>query len=306
MVSLDRNLLPELRQSIDILGPLKKEVASELGLDEKVQVVMGTPDLQSAAIGSGAVRDHEAHLYVGTSSWLGCHVPYKKTDLLHNIASLPSAIPGRYFETSGACLTFLKDNILFHKDQLMTEPEVSNIYEIFDEIAEGVPVGSGKVIFTPWLYGERTPVDDRTIRAGFYNLSLETTREHLIRAILEGVAYNTRWLLECVERFIGGRVDWANIIGGGAKSNVWCQVFADVLNRKIRQVRDPIHANTRGAAFIACVALGYLAFKEVPDRVDILHSYDPIPEHVRIYDELFKEYIQIYKRNRRMYARLNK
>ena len=83
--------------------------------------MVGTPDLQSAAIGSGATRDYQAHLYVGTSSWLTCHVPFKKTDLLHNMASLPSPIPGRYFvadeqETAGAALTFLRDRVLFGGD----------------------------------------------------------------------------------------------------------------------------------------------------------------------------------------------
>ena len=82
---------------------------------------MGTPDVQSAAIGSGAVRDYAGHLYIGTSSWLACHVPFKKTDILHNMASLPSAIPGRYLltneqESAGACLTFLRDTVLYQDD----------------------------------------------------------------------------------------------------------------------------------------------------------------------------------------------
>ena len=83
-------------------------------------------DVQSAAIGSGAVRDYEGHLYIGTSSWLACHVPFKKTDVSHGIAALPSAIPGRYLatneqETAGACLAFLRDNIIYHQDELLAE-----------------------------------------------------------------------------------------------------------------------------------------------------------------------------------------
>ena len=84
---------------------------------------MGSPDIHSAAVGSGAVRDFEPHLYIGTSSWLTCHVPFKKTDLFHNMAALPSAIPGRYLltneqECAGVCLQYLRDNILFHQDEL--------------------------------------------------------------------------------------------------------------------------------------------------------------------------------------------
>lgn len=97
MAGVERDKFPDLRRAVDILGSVRGEVAHELGLREDVQVVMGTPDVQAAAIGSGAVRDFEGHLYIGTSSWLTCHVPYKKTDIFHNMATLPSAIPERYF-----------------------------------------------------------------------------------------------------------------------------------------------------------------------------------------------------------------
>lgn len=142
MSTIDREKLPELRRATDILGPIKKEVAEELGLSERVRVVMGTPDVQAAAIGAGAVEDYVAHLYLGTSSWLTCHVPFKKTDLFHNIASLPSAVPGRYFvaneqETAGACLTFLRENILSDVGMSLTGDELSDVYETLDQIAPG-------------------------------------------------------------------------------------------------------------------------------------------------------------------------
>jgi xylulokinase len=272
---------------------------------------MGTPDMQAAALGSGAVRDFEGHLYIGTSSWLTCHVPYKKTDIFHNMASLPSAIPERYFiaaeqETAGGCLNFLRDNILYHKDQLLQEEEQPDVYKIFDRIAEGVSPGSGKVIFTPWLYGERAPVEDHAVRSCIFNQSLHTTREHLIRAVLEGVAFNGRWLLGSVEKFIRRPLDPINMIGGGANSPVWCQIHADVFNRTIRQVRDPILANLRGAAFLAAVSLGYCRFEDIPERIKIANTYSPNPDNRAIYDELFAEFINIYKCNRRIYARLNK
>ena len=167
-------------------------------------------------------------------------------------------------------------------------------------------VGSGKLIFTPWLYGERTPVDDHFVRGGLHNLSLNTTREHLIRAVFEGVAYNGRWLLRYVEKFIGRKFDGLNMIGGGASSNIWCQIHADVLNRTIRQVEDPIQANIRGAAFLASAALGYLAYDDISDRVRIVNTYTPNPANRKIYDELFAEFVEIYKRDKKMYARLNR
>ncbi len=311
MSNMERDKLPDLKRAVDILGTIKKEVADDLGLNPDVQVVMGAPDVLTAAIGSGAVRDYEGHLYVGTSSWLTCHVPFKKTDLFHNIASLPSAIPGKYFvaneqETSGACLTYLRDNLFYHKDELLTQAAPENVYEIFDRIVENVPPGSDKVIFTPWLYGERTPIESHSVRSGFFNQSLSTTREHLIRAVYEGVAYNAKWLLKYVENFIKRRMDPINMIGGGANSQVWCQIYADVLDRTIRQVKDPLQANARGAGFLGSIALGYLSVDDVPDHVHIADTYKPNPENRKIYDELFKEFLNIYKKNKGIYARLNR
>ncbi len=308
---VDRDKLPDLKRATDVLGPLKADIAAELGLPQTAQVVMGTPDLHSAAIGSGAVADYEAHLYIGTSSWMSCHVPFKKTDVFHKVASLPSAIPGRYFvvneqEMAGACLRYLKDNILFHGDELQQELQQPNVYQAFDRIAENVPAGSGRVIFTPWLNGERAPVDDHTLRGGFHNISLHHTREHFIRAVYEGVAYNSRWLLGYVENFIGRQFPAINIIGGGANSAVWCQIFADVLNRPMRQVEDPIQANARGAAILAGVALGATTFEHAAKQIKIAREYQPNPVNRQIYNELFASFLNIYKNNQKIYARLNK
>jgi xylulokinase len=325
MVKVDPNKFPtDLRWSTDVLGPIKDEIANELGLDKGVKMIMGAPDLHAATIGSGAVRNYEGHIYIGTSDWLLCHVPYKKTDIFHNMASFPSAIKGRYFvaneqEIAGGALSFLRDKILYHKDELLREEEVPDVYKIFDRIVENVPAGSNNLIFTPWLIGERAPVDDHAVRGGFYNLSLEMSREHLIRAIFEGVAYNVKWLLQFVEKFIQ---KWKmkenpgmtkkdvvmpelNIIGGGATSNIWCQIFADVLNRTIKQVKDPIQANARGAAFIASVGLGYLTWDQIPGLIKYSNIFKPNPENRAIYDKLFSEYTNIYKIMKKTYKRLN-
>ena len=256
------------------------------------------------------MRDYAAHLYIGTSSWLACHVPFKKSDLFHNMASVPSAIPDRYLlideqECAGGCLNYLRDNLVYPNDDLASGPRPQDAYRVFDRIAEKTPAGSGKVIFTPWLYGERTPIDDARVRGGFFNQSLHTTREHLVRAVFEGVAFNARWLLQYVEQFARRRMDSIHMVGGGAKSDVWCQIHADVLNRTMRQVKEPHLASVRGAAFLAGVALGYLAVEDVPDRVPIALTYEPNPAHRRIYDELFGEFVNIYRSNRSIYARLN-
>jgi xylulokinase len=119
------------------------------------------------------------------------------------------------------------------------------------------------------------------------------------------VAYNARWLLGCLERFCGRPMDGLNMIGGGARSEVWCQIFADVLNRTIRQVKGPLQANARGAGLVASVALGFIKFDDVAARVQIANTFHPNPAHRRIYDELFREFLNLYRSNRRIYARLN-
>lgn len=310
LTGLDPAKLPELLPATAVLGRLRPELAGEWGLSPGVQVVAGAPDLHSAAVGSGATRDYEAHLYVGTSSWLTCHVPFKKTDLLRNMATLPSAIPGRYFvaneqETAGACLTFLRDNLFFPGDGMGPGTAPANFYPLLDELAAAVPPGAGGVIFTPWLYGERTPVEDHTIRGGFHNLSLRATRAHMVRAVLEGVACNGRWLLEAVEAFAGRRLESLRFIGGGARSEVWCQIYADVLNRRIEQVRDPVEANVRGAGLIAAAGLGYIRFEQVPGVVEVARVFSPRPEFRRTYDQMYGAFRALYKSHRQICAGLN-
>jgi len=304
LAGIEQSRLPELLAATDILGPLSQAPADELGVPAGIPVVVGTPDLHSAAIGSGATRDYQAHLYVGTSSWLTCHVPFKKTDMRHNMASLPSPIPQRYFvadeqETAGAALEFLRERVMRGGDAPVG-------YREFDKMAGQAPPGSSGVIFTPWLYGERTPVEDRSVRGGFHNLSLSASREDLVRAVFEGVALNTRWLLGAVERFTRHRLEPIRFIGGGARSDVWCQIFADVLGRTIDQVADPVNANARGAGLLAAVALGELTFDQVPDLVPVTRSYEPDPAHEVLYDRAFREFVGFYRRNRKAYARLNR
>lgn len=308
--TLPREKLPDLRRSVDVIGSLTQEAANDLGLDAGTKVVGGTPDVPAAAVGSGAVGDFEGHLYVGTSSWLTCHVPFKKTDLIHNMASLPSALPGRYFvgneqETAGACMTWLRDNVFFRDDVLDPGAAPEDALQRFNALAAEAPAGSDKVIFTPWLYGEHTPVADPHLRAAFTNVSLRTTRAHMVRAVMEGVAYNTRWLMGGVESFIGRPFESIRFIGGGAKSDLWCQIFADVLDRPIDRVEDPLSANVRGAAFVAAVGLGKLQVEDIPALVPIEKRYTPSSEHRPIYDELFKAFLEIQKHSAGLYHRLN-
>lgn len=310
-LGIDREKLPRLAASPDVLGTLRPESAVALGLRDDVRVVLGSPDHQCAMIGSGAVRDFEPHLYVGTSSWLECPVPFMRTDPLHAIASFPTALPDRYQcvneqDLAGGALTFLLDNVLLRRNELFSAAVPAEPYAELQAIAGRVPPGSRGAIFTPWLNGERTPVDDRHVRGGFYNLSTLTTLDDMIRAVLEGVAFNTRWMLEHTEKFTRCRLDPIRIVGGGARSDLWCQIFADVLDRRIHRVVDPVQANARGAAFIAGVGLGWLTFSDVPQRVAIDRSFTPDQGNRLIYDELFTAFRGLYRRTKSLYRQLNR
>ncbi len=311
---LDADKFPELLGATDVVGPLTPAAAEGLGLPAGIPVIGGTPDVQSAAIGSGAVLDYQGHVYVGTSSWLVCHVPFKRCDVLHAMASLPAPLPGRYLltneqETAGGALNFLRDRVFFADDELTAEEwrvrgEPDHAYQAFDRLVESVAPGAEGLVFTPWLYGERAPVENHHLRASFFNLSLEHHRGHLVRAVYEGVANNSRWLMKHVEAFCGRPFPHLRIIGGGALSETWCQVYADVLNREIHQVADPIHAGVRGVAFLAALNRGVLRVEDIPELVPVKARLRPRPEHRELYDRRFKEFLGYYKLTKGIHARL--
>jgi xylulokinase len=272
-------------------------------------VVAGAVDNSAAAIGSGAVRNGEAHLYIGTSSWIGAHVPFKKTDVFSQIATVPCAVNGRYLavalqSSAGSNLSFLCDKLLFHQDEFgMGQP--ADVYSILEKIAASVPPGARGLLYTPWIFGERSPVDDPNLRAGLLNMSLQHSREDVIRAVLEGVALNTRWMVTPFNRFLGKPLDQVTLVGGGATSDVWCQIFADILGIPVRQVKSPIQANAVGAAFIGSVGIGALSFDDIPGLTNISHTYLPDAGRKAVYDELYETFRLAYRRLAPLYRRLN-
>ena len=308
---IDRSKLPDLVPTGSVIGELAAQVARDLGLPPGVLVVTATGDTASAAIGAGAVADYAAHLYVGTSSWLSCHVPFKKTDVATNIASLPSGIPGKYWiaaeqEAAGKCLTWLVEQVLYPEDAFGSGAAPADVLARLNEVAASVPAGSHGVIFLPWLNGERTPVDDRFVRGGWFNVSLTTGRDALVRSVLEGVALNARWMLGAVESFARKQrpegFSEIRFVGGGASSPLWCQIFADVLDRRILQIESPVLANVRGAAMATAVALGRLRWEDVPRRVNVARIYEPIAEHRSAYDRLYPTFLELYARTKPLYT----
>jgi len=313
LAGLERAKLPDLVPTGSLLGGLAPAAAGELGLLAGTPVIAGMGDLHSAAVGSGAVADFDAHLYIGTSSWVSCHVPFKKTDALTNIASIPSGLPGRYLvadehETGGACLTWLRDNLLFVDDALSSAPAIAppdNFFDLLNDVASSVPVGSHGVLFTPWLNGERSPVDDHTIRGGFHNISLSSTRADMVRAVFEGVALNSAWLLGAVEKYCKRSFPSLAFVGGGANSDLWSQIHADATGRTIRQIQDPVLANVHGAGLLTLLALGYLTIDDIPGTVTVKATYQPDPVAGELYAARLKEFINLYEKTKAIHKRLN-
>lgn len=309
LAQLSRDRLPELVRATDVIGQVTAESAAELGISPEARVLGGTPDVQSAAVGSGAVADFAPHLYLGTSSWLTCHVPWKRTDLVRNIASLPSALPGRYFaansqETAGACVAWLRDAVLWPRELLDDPAPPADAFARIDRIAAQAPPGAGGALFTPWLFGERCPAANAHVRASFTNLSVQTTRAHLCRAVLEGVALNTRWLLEAVERFTRRRLDPIRVVGGGANSALWCQLHADILEREVHQVAQPVLANARGAAFLALVGLGHSTVEELADKVPIVGRFAPRRDTAEIYHRAYQAHRALWRSSVKLHPAL--
>jgi xylulokinase len=306
---IDPAKLPELVPVDASLGQLTPAAAEELGLRPQTRVLSGLPDSQAATIGAGIAAEGHGYMSIGTSSWLSCLVPRKKTDLRHLIATSPAALPGCHQVVAeqgaaGRCLEFLARNVLYGDDSDGPAPP-AELYGILDRQAATVPAGSDGLIFTPWLNGVNAPHEDPFTRSAFFNQSLSTTRAHYVRATMEGVAYNLRWLKGAVERFAGRRFERLNLIGGAALSPTWCQVLADVLGCDVAQVANPRYANAVGAALSGFVALGELDPDEIPVAVELTATYAPDAAARSVHDRQFEHFLGLYRANRRLYRRLN-
>ncbi len=273
LVGLDAARLAPLLRLGDVVGTVCPEAAHACALTTDALVVTGVPDLHAAALGSGATRDYETHLALSTTSWISCPVPAKKTDVVHAIAAVPGLSNDSYLiannqETGARALEWFRT---------VTGGPTPASFDELTELAALSPNGAHGVHFTPWLAGERSPVDDKGLRAGFTHLATTSTSSDLVRAVLEGVAANSAWLFTHVERFAGRRLDDVRLLGGGAQSDLWCQIYADTLERRVRRVHAPLLAQVRGVTRLAVAALTGDDAREIARRVtdDV---FEPRPE----------------------------
>lgn len=182
----------------------------------------------------------------------------------------------------------------------------SDIWNFMNEQIAKVPAGSDHLVCTPWMLGERCPVSNTTTRATLYNISMEHTREHLMRAVYEGLGYNLRWIMENYQSDYGFKCENFRVIGGGGLNDPWMQIIADITGKKFGVVHDPRNAGAMGAAVVAMIGLGYLkGFDEVKNFVRVDKTYEPNPANRKIYDDLFRDYKNIYNGLKSAYEQSN-
>ncbi len=288
LVGFPLDKMPPVAASTEVAGTLTDASAAELGLLPGAPVAMGMADIPSAAVGSGAVGPGEAHVYLGTSSWIGVSVAAPNNVPNAGIASVPSA--GRSgclmigeSETAGACREWFESQV-----------GTGGAGESLDDLAAGSRPGARGLLFLPWMYGERSPVPDTRVRGGFVNLSLEHQRADLMRALYEGVALNLRWILDACAS-AGEPCPSLRAIGGGARSDVWLSIIADVTGRRVELVEHPQQAGAIGAALVAAIATGALGgIEAVTSSVRVARSFEPNRANAGVYARAYEVFRELH------------
>ncbi len=296
IVGISPEKFPEIRESTDIIGGLTEKASEKLGLSEGIPVICGSGDPTASAIGSGAVRNGEPHMYLGSSGWIALHT--EDLDFkLSGVGTICSADPEKFLligqsERWASWYWWFK-NGLSEKEKERGKWKKISTFGIMDRRAEKAPSGSEGLLFVPRMSGERCPFIDPMIRGGFLNLSFSHDKNDMIRSVLEGVAYNIRWIKEEIVE-MGHKVNEINAIGGGAKSELWLQIMADVLNEKVRKMPNPDYAGCIGTSLTAALGLGYYDdFSDFEDVFDVEEVFSPKEENVERYDEMYKQFKKV-------------
>lgn len=306
---LDREKLPDLVPIGSALGPIRKEIAEEIGLSSETRVFTGVNDTHAAAIGTGVYRPGHGALNIGTTCQVLAFVRDMQTDLENWILSMPSPVAGQYMVMSevglgGKPLEHFLTQIAFADDALENH-STNDPFANVEKALSSTPAGSGNLLYLPWLAGSQSPRANPSMRGAFLNIGLGTTRATMLRAVLEGVSFNLRWVLPAVERFIDHEFDSLHFSGGGAVSAEWSQIMADTMNRPIHQLAEPRFVNNRGTAFLAFEKLGIASLDDVDKVCRVAHTYHPKPEHRERYDLLFEQFVAAWDQNRPIFEALN-
>ena len=279
--------LAEIFESYETVGTLKPELAAELGLSENVKIAAGAGDNAAAAVGTGTVGDGACNISLGTSGTIFISSEKFGVDE-HNALHSFAHADGHYhlmgcMLSAASCNKWWMDEILRTRDYSGEQKDI--------EVKE---LGKNHVFFLPYLMGERSPHNDPNVRGTFIGMSMDTTREELTQAVLEGVVFGLRDSFE-VAKSLGIQIDRTKICGGGAKSLLWRQMVADILNIKV-DIPESEEGPAMGGAMLAAVACGeYASVEEAAAKiVKVVDTVEPIPENAQRYEERYQQFRKIY------------
>ena len=319
MFGVNTDHLATIVKSTDRVGGLTKKAAEELGLKEGTAVFGGGGDATLIGVGAGAVSNGETHIYMGTSGWVSTVVDKNVVDASSMIAAIVGAQDGLYnyfaeLETAGKCLEWVKDHLALDEIGIYLkkthvaedmESKYTNLYQFLSDVIESVPAGSNGVVFTPWFHGNRCPFEDPNSRAMFFNISLDTGKSEIIRAMVEGVCFHMRWMLETQDK----KIKTSNVIrfvGGGALNDSTSRILADCTGRTIETVESPQNVGAVGAAVVVAAGIGVIdSIADAGKLIKSVKTFKPNPENKPAYDKNYEVYKQLYKTNKENFKILN-
>ena len=320
MLGVNPEHLPQIIRSTDMAGRLTAKAALDLGLAEGTPVYGGGGDSSLIGVGAGAVNIGDTHIYSGTSGWVITVTDKQIVDVTAMIAAIIGAERNKYnyfaeMETAGKCLEWVRDHMA--KDEIGVyvnkngipadyEERSSSLYNYMTEVIKDVPPGSGGVIFTPWLHGNRCPFEDPDAKGMFFGIGLDTGKTEMIHAVLEGVFFHLRWMLECQDHRLrtSKRI---RFVGGGALSPVSCQMLADITGRVIETVDSPQNVGSVGACAVTAVGLGLIPDLDcVKKFIPVTATYTPDPKKHAAYKPYYRTFKRIYAVNRPLFKALSK
>ncbi len=311
--------MPRVVGCSEVVGGLRKKQAEELGLIEGIPVYGSGGDATLIGIGAGATELGDTHIYCGTSGWVSTVIDKQEVDIFSMIAGIVGAQENRFnyfaeMETAGKCYEWVKDHLALDEIDIYlskadvghsSESKYLSLYDYLSEVIAQVPPGSGGVIFTPWLHGNRCPFEDPKAAGMFFNIGLDTGKRHLLRAVIEGICFHLRWMLESQEK----KIDTSRMIrfvGGGALSPVTCQILSDILGREVATVPYSKDVGAIGAAMLVAVGSGQVKdLASMKEHVRVSETYSPNPQNKDIYDKQYKVFQKLYKANAANFATLN-
>ncbi len=308
MLDIDPALLPPLKESCDRAGNVTKEAAEETGLHPGTAVAAGAGDNAAAAVGTGVVKTGKAFITIGTSGVIFAHSDTVQIDPLGRVHTFCAAVPGAYTVMScslaaGLSLKWFRDTFCMAECETAARMGVDP-YVLLSEEAAKAPAGAGRLLFLPYLMGERSPILDSNARGAFIGLSAIHTRRDMLRAVMEGVVYSQRQNLD-VLRGMGVAPDTMLATGGGAKSPLWRGMMADMFGMPVQTV-----ANTEGpalgAAILAGVACGLYGDISAACEKLIRENAPVAPSdgHRAAYDAMYAVYTSLYPGLKNAYGAL--